>query len=236
MEAQAMTQLVPALPAGLPSVSRARLPAVYEAAKESLAVCTQMDECQDWADKAEALASYARQAGDDEMHRMADRIQARAIRRCGELLKEIEPKRGANQNISAATDTNVSVPTRKDAAQKAGLSHRQQHTALRVASVPKEEFDEAVESKHPPTITDLAERGKKPAPVSDLKGRDPRDFKACTAALGILRDFYSFAIATDPKAVVRGASAKERERVVSQVQPLMGWMSDLLSAIEQESR
>ena len=40
------------------------------------------------------MASYARQAQDDELRRMADRIQARAIRRCGELLQRsrFEPK------------------------------------------------------------------------------------------------------------------------------------------------
>jgi hypothetical protein len=39
---------------------------------------------------AEALASYAKQANDSTLRRLADRIQARAIRREGELLGEIE--------------------------------------------------------------------------------------------------------------------------------------------------
>jgi hypothetical protein len=41
------------------------------------------------------------------------------------LLKEIEPAHGANQNISAASDTKV---TRTAVAQDAGLSERQQKT------------------------------------------------------------------------------------------------------------
>ncbi len=40
------------------------------------------------------MGSYARQAKDDSLRKMADRIQARAIRRCGELLRQIEPARG----------------------------------------------------------------------------------------------------------------------------------------------
>ena len=225
---------IPPLPSGIPSVSKAKLPAVYQAAKESLAVCSKMDECQDWADKAEALASYARQAGDDEMHRMADRIQARAIRRCGELLKEIEPRHtGRPSKELMPASAVISPPTRKEAAKAAGLSHRQQHTALRVANVPAEEFEKVVESKHPPTVTEIADRGKKRAPIADLKGRDPRDFKACTAALGIVRDLYAFATTTDPKAIARGASAKERDRLASQIQPLIGWFTDLLNAIEE---
>ena len=52
---------------------------------------------------------------------------ARAIRRCGELLKLIEPRQGANQNIHDGTDTKVL--TRTEAATQAGLSERQKVTA-----------------------------------------------------------------------------------------------------------
>jgi hypothetical protein len=37
--------------------------------------------------KAEALASYARQAEDDTLRKLADRIQARAVRRGGQIQK-----------------------------------------------------------------------------------------------------------------------------------------------------
>jgi hypothetical protein len=67
----------------------ATLPVVYENAKAALQNCTQIDECQDWADKMAALASYAQQAEDDELLAMARRIKARAIEREGELLQSI---------------------------------------------------------------------------------------------------------------------------------------------------
>ena len=44
----------------LPSVPTAQLPRVYEAAREALTTCQNVDECKDWADKAAALASYAK--------------------------------------------------------------------------------------------------------------------------------------------------------------------------------
>lgn len=69
-------------------VCDAPLPIVYERATKALAECARIDECQDWANKAKALASYARQSKDDTLRKMADRIQARAIRRCGELINE----------------------------------------------------------------------------------------------------------------------------------------------------
>src|SRR4249920_1073731 len=80
--------------ATLPLDGTARLPVRYATACSALAECAALDECQAWADKAEAMASYARQARDDTLRKMADRIQARAIRRCGELLKQVPASAG----------------------------------------------------------------------------------------------------------------------------------------------
>ena len=53
------------------SVKNAPLPVKYEHARAALAECQSVDECQTWAKKAEALASYARQADDDSLEKMA---------------------------------------------------------------------------------------------------------------------------------------------------------------------
>jgi hypothetical protein len=50
-------------------IGSARFPATYEQAKAALASCQKIDECKDWANKAEALASYAKMA-QDCMHRI----------------------------------------------------------------------------------------------------------------------------------------------------------------------
>lgn len=44
-----------------------RAPIAYRAAQQALAQCTEIDECQRWADKAKALASYAHQANDETL-------------------------------------------------------------------------------------------------------------------------------------------------------------------------
>jgi len=159
-------QLLP--PHGVPSVdslpqaSRARLPARYEAARKAISECARVDECKSWADKASALASYARQAKDESLRVMADRIRARAIRRCGELLKEVPSGQGSRNQHGELRDGAV---TRQKAAQQAGLSERQKVTALRLASVPPPTFDALVESDSPPTVTQLAELGREPRPT-----------------------------------------------------------------------
>lgn len=71
------------------NAATARLPQTYESAKSALSQCVALDECKSWADKAAALASYAKQANDEELMKMATRIRDRAIRRAGELLAQI---------------------------------------------------------------------------------------------------------------------------------------------------
>lgn len=105
------------------SVEGAPLSISYEAAKAALAMCARIDECQDWADKAQALASYVRQAKDETMRKMCDRIQARAIPRCGELLAQVRARPGKRTDIQPREGDRprlVEPPTRKEAARDAG--------------------------------------------------------------------------------------------------------------------
>jgi hypothetical protein len=139
--------------------SEARLPATYEAARTAIAECERIDECKNWSDKAAALASYARQAKDDSLRVMAVRIQARAERRCGELLKLIPRADEATRYGQVGALPPV---TRTQAASIAGLSEHQRKTALRLASIPAPEFDRQIESAVPPTVTKLAEMGTTP--------------------------------------------------------------------------
>lgn len=160
-------------------IAAARLPQTYENARVALSECSQVDECKDWADKAAALASYARQAEDDQLERMAQRIRARAIRRAGELLKQIEPGQGARDGKRGEGDHTPF--TREDAARDAGMSKHQQVQATRIANVPEREFEEQVESATPPTLTQLAQQGIQrrdppPQPETWLQGRDPKMF------------------------------------------------------------
>jgi len=161
----------------------ARLPQSYETAKNALSNCVSIDECQDWADKAAALASYAKQANDDELMKMATRIRDRAIRRAGELLKQIEP--APNHHGNSSRDGS-GPSSRKEAGDAAGMSDRQVKTAIRVANVPAEDFERQVESDTPPTVTKLAEQGKQsvPKPVIDLKGRDPKEYNRALHYVG----------------------------------------------------
>lgn len=153
------------VPENLPAIHDAKLPASYESAVTALTKASRVDECLQWADKAMALASYARQSRDDSLYRMAIRIQSRATRRCGELLEQIAPAPGRPPaEIKGDAPPNLSRTT---VARDAGLSDDQRKTALRVAAVPKADFERQVESDNPPTVTKLAEQGTKKRPVAE---------------------------------------------------------------------
>ena len=218
-----------ALPDGLPNIARARLPAVYEDAKTALTECSRIDECQDWADKAEALASYAKQAQDDELRRMADRIQARAIRRCGELLQAIKAATGSHlPNVKK----DGAVPLgRIQAAEDAGLSERQRKTAVRIARVPEPEFEAAIEREEPTTVTALAERGTQPR-VDHLNGRDPADFREATALLGLLRHIERHSEEIDLAAAIRGLAPREIEAAVRALAAVEEWIGAVTRHLE----
>lgn len=170
--------------------AQAKLPQTYANAKTALYNCVTVDECQSWADKAAALASYAKQAQDEELMKMATRIKARAIRRAGELLKQIQPNKGGRP--SETQEGARPSLSRSGAGSDAGLSEHQTKQALRTASVPAEEFEQLVESETPPTVTKLAALGTNPTqkPFIDMQGRSGGDFNK---AMHFMAEFEDYA-------------------------------------------
>lgn len=200
----------------------------YQNAVHALAECSRIDECQQWADKAEALASYAKQSKDEQLRKMADRIQARAIRRCGELLKQIPAAPGKRTDLQPS---NAAV-TRSEAASDAGLSKRQKDTALRVASVPAAEFESAVESDKPPTVTQIAERGKQSKPLVDLGGIPAADYARATEAQGALKRFAEYCEKHDPVRIARAFKKHEVAALRKHVATVDNWLDRFVTNLE----
>jgi hypothetical protein len=115
---------------------------------------------------------------------MAVRIRARAVRHCGELLKQFDAK-GKRTDRREPADADVSKLSQKEAAGKSGISERQEVTADRLANISEQSFNDQVESETPPTITHLAKQGVKPInkePVIDLMGRAPGEVSVSARA------------------------------------------------------
>lgn len=95
---------------------------------------------------------------------MADaamRIKGRAVRRCGELLKQVEPQRGGDRGGGRPGTNGKPMGkqppngSRQSVAEAAGLSPDQTKQALQVASIPKRDFEAAIEAEKPPTLREL---------------------------------------------------------------------------------
>ena len=200
----------------------ATLPSRYNAAKAALRDCTSVDECKEWTDKASALASYAKQAKDDQLEKMAKRIRARATRRAGELLKQMDDGRGGDRRSddfkNAATVTFET--TREKMASDAGLSSRQATTAKRLANIPESDFEQMVERDA--TNTQMAEAGtQKRAPSRDAAKALVAAVRAYAERIGSINiDEAGEALSTTQKAELRmliGRLDTTHDRIITSI-------------------
>ena len=109
---------------------------------------------------------------------MADRIQGWAVRRCGELLKQVEAAQGGGEPNRLGGGP---PGGRSKAAHDAGLSRYQKQRALRVANVDDDEFGRLIESVEPPSVTELADLGTNKRQV-DYGDRTPEELAAARDA------------------------------------------------------
>ena len=111
----------------------------YEQARHALAVCKQVDEVKDWADKAAAMQAYGRMAKDKGLEVDAAEIRIRAERRLGELIAAQKAGPGLNRGAAATRSVETTaLPTLADAGISKDLSSRAQN----IAAVPEQEFEQ----------------------------------------------------------------------------------------------
>lgn len=198
----------------------------------ALANCNRIDECKDWSDKAQALASYARQSEDKEMETTAMRIRARAIRRCGELLKEIEKAQPGPKELKDHAVPQLSP--RQDAAKKSGLSPKQAKTAIRVANVPEGTFTEQIESPTPPSITSLAQQGTQPMkkpPMFEQMGMTKQAFQAGMYFRGDIEDFCKATKKYEIQDIIDGSSTEQRDRLRTLIKQIDTFTDKLIAKL-----
>ena len=217
----------------LPAVHDAPVLVKYEAARQALAECSRVDECKGWSDKAAALAAYARQAKDGELHNLALRIQQRAQRLMGELLKKIP--RG-DEATRFGREGDHPPETRTQVATDAGLSEHQRKTALRIASVPAPDFEAAVESATPPTVTEMAMRGtatrelaRVPDPAPDVPPADPA---LVARAHRWLCEFAAFCSVHDAVPIALGC--RDADRLRWHVETIDAWLDRFVTRLPDD--
>jgi hypothetical protein len=205
------------------AIKAAPLPIRYDAAVQALAVCERIDECKEWADRAAALESYYRQSSNVEMEQSARRIRLRAKRRVGELLLKIEgpAPRSAKGFIQAGAQT-----PRGRAARVAGLSKIQSRAAVRIARIPKEIAEAAIEATPPASETQLLR----------IAPTDPRfnghTFCGSASYTKLVREvnglaMFSYWCQKNPASELSQAlNSEERSRCLKHVAEIRRWLGD----------
>lgn len=130
------------LPAILSGWENAKLPLLYQQARRVLSECESVDECRRWVVHAEAVKSYYRQAKDETLLDLVRRIQLRAWRRIGELVKDADT---LIEDIDLPNGGHAKVGGTL-LGEQSGLSRKELSAARRIALVPLAEFERMVES------------------------------------------------------------------------------------------
>jgi N6-adenosine-specific RNA methylase IME4 len=109
----------------------------YDAARKALQECVNVDEAKTIADKSYALQTYAKQAKNPELERMAAEIRLRAKRKVGEISAELETDKPGPKDTSQAREVTSKTETLKEA----GISKSEAHRCEQLAAVPESEFE-----------------------------------------------------------------------------------------------
>jgi len=153
----------------------------YDAAKKAIAEYKTVDEVKDFRDKALAIEAYAKQANDMELEWDAARARVRAERKCGELLAQTEKAKGGRPEETP--NTNEGVIEKPKTLDEMGLTYKQSADFQKLAAVPEEEFEKAVDNPSTKPSTNHIIKPKAPEP--------PRMDKDALFVWGTLRDLRS---------------------------------------------
>jgi hypothetical protein len=139
----------------------------YEKAKRALADCARIDEVKAIHDQAMAMRIYAQQAKDHELEDHAVEIRARAERRLGELMAEMEKHKGGGDQKS---DHRVSKkPSDPPTLASQGIDKNLAHRARASAKMSASDFEVAIRRQQQSRRTQIRKpKTAKPGVTHDI--------------------------------------------------------------------
>lgn len=136
-----------------------KMPVEYEAAVKALAACIDIDEAKHWADKADALAAWAKIYRSKDAERKARQLKLHAFRRMGQLAADLRPP---TLRKNAGLKGRGMAPGSISLLKENGLSANLAAAASRLGTLPQPRFDAMVASPCPPSptvVTKIVARG-----------------------------------------------------------------------------
>jgi len=181
--------------------SSAALPANYQAMKVALKQCDKIDEVKDIGDKHLALATYAKEAADEELLFYAQRIHLRAQARLGELYAEL-------------TKSGSFYGSPKDI----GISASALTKAVQISKVPEGKRESLIDRTPPISRNALAWEGTIRRPDKYAYMREDAEDAYYHEACSVINNFISIIADRDPRAIVNGLKPDEVQRIKGALQ------------------
>lgn len=126
------------------------MPVLYATAIKAIQACSTMDETKYYADKADALAAYAKMYSDETMAKEAARQKLYAYAKMGQLAGELRPTRIGGKGGSPGGPISLLM--------EHGLSSGGAEAARRLSKMPAPMFESVVEAAKAPISTIMQER------------------------------------------------------------------------------
>lgn len=109
----------------------------FDTARREIELARNIDEVKNIRDRAEALRTYAKQAGESlEMQNICAEIKIRAERKGGEILKETPREQGKRTDLTSSQDTTK--------LQEVDISKDQSSRWQKIADIPEEKFEQHI--------------------------------------------------------------------------------------------
>lgn len=219
------------LPSTIPTyvrekISDAIVPLVFAEAIRAIAACRSIDEGKYWADKADALAAWAKVYKQDETAIEARRLKAHAFRRMSRLADDLAASvRDPHKTGRASPHVQLS---------KAGLSKSQITKIRQVGSVPEKRFNELVDGSNPPHIGKLAFHGV--GTKNKLASSEAwRKFAGGKYVQGNGHKFRQFCRAHSAYELGRAISPNEVTVAKKFVQELRDWLDEFIESMPEQA-
>lgn len=205
----------------------ARLPVNYKAAKQALMECERVDECKNWADQAEAIATYARLSNDRELEVISKRIRLRAIAKAGELLLRI-PNTNRGIHLAANQGSQPNPNSRAGVGRAAGMRPQDVTQALAIARVPIDVRELLIESDAPPAPSQLQTHPARirPRPVRLNRFTPGPEYRAVFIQGGGLTAFKSFLKRHAPAEYFPRLAPEELKRAIAVLAFIRNWVAE----------
>jgi len=110
------------------------------------------------------------------------------------------------------------------------MSKDQEKTARRLANIPESEFDAAVESDNPPTVTQLAEMGRE-----KQENTAPPGFALATHLIGATGRLAEFFQEHKPASIASGLMEGELEGLHEKMTVIRTWIDDFLNQTKEQT-